>query len=758
MSKIFITTPSFNSSETIDATITSVLFQAGDFTVHYHVQDGGSTDGTVDLLKAWEERVNNGLFPLASKGVFFSYATEPDSGMYDAIVRGFKTFRMGPHDWMAWINSDDLLLPGSFAFLRAIDAHLNPEEVRWVTGASAISNDNVRVYTGPRPFCQDAIKNGLCDGKHWNFVQQEGTFFRNSLWEAIDSYEDFSRYKYAGDWNLWRSFAQSDRIYQTQFPLGEFFKREGQISQSCRDQYDEEINSTVSVKERVEALRVLSHAGRGEQLVLQTHWASKAVSIAQWPIDYEVKYWVKRVFGEDEESSEPVEEKQSAKTPAKESAKTPDKAVASSGPPSAQDSEAAVVGYDADWQFPAITEKQAYTKAVELLPEVPGVVYFGFPWATLIDRLANGTADAEVLKDTLYGFRSELKKFKRVVTVCQHILMLDFQDLFIDLGVTDIFWTHAVKGQESLSKNSDVRIHPFPLFPVQALDSGSQIDPSQKKYLFSFIGAKANDWYLTNSRELILEHLGQDERGLVVGREKWHYEGVVYQHQIFKRSGADDKDLIDNDASQQFKNAMALSLFSLCPSGSGPNSIRLWESFGSGVIPVVLADTYLPPGDQALWEEATVSCAEKLEDILALPDRLEALSRDEALLERKRKALRQLWMLYGPDHFVYDIQKLFISLSGDAADRTVSRQSPSHDYLIRMAQAVLDKGAGDAPLLRTFVLGCCTRLMINSSEFVQQYNQSKELRRAYRHALASCDIKHVENLERVLQVRDVELK
>ena len=84
--KIFIVTPCFNASQTIDRTIASVLMQAGDFELCYHVQDGGSTDGTIDLLKVWEQRIVSGLFPCLCKGIRFSYASAPDAGMYDAIA------------------------------------------------------------------------------------------------------------------------------------------------------------------------------------------------------------------------------------------------------------------------------------------------------------------------------------------------------------------------------------------------------------------------------------------------------------------------------------------------------------------------------------------------------------------------------------------------------------------------------------------------------------------------------------------------
>ena len=320
-----------------------------------------------------------------------------------------------------------------------------------------------------------------------------------------------------------------------------------------------------------------------------------------------------------------------------------------------------VLGFDNEWQFPAVTEKHAFLKACELLPNVSGMIYFGFPWATLIDQLHNKVGNAKELKNTLYDFCSELKKYQYIVTVCQHILMLDYQQLFIDLGVTHIFWSHAIKRQNFLPKNNNIHIYPFPLFPVQYVKSNKinkSEDIIQKKYLYSFIGAKPNEWYLTNSRDIIIDNLGNDDGGLVIKREQWHYKKVVYDYQILGKI-REEQNFLDKKAAEEFKNVMQNSLFGLCPSGSGPNSIRLWESIGFGVIPVVLADTYQHPANSSLWEEATVSCGENLEEILALPTRLAKMAKDKKLIQRKKAALSQLWLQYGTNCFIYDIINLF---------------------------------------------------------------------------------------------------
>jgi hypothetical protein len=324
-----------------------------------------------------------------------------------------------------------------------------------------------------------------------------------------------------------------------------------------------------------------------------------------------------------------------------------------------------VIVLDSDWQYPAITEKYAYEMVNNKLPKdncPQDIVYFGFPWATLIDQSLHNKTDtyqADLLMEKLKTFQIYLKEYKRVITVCQHIHLLKFERIFNEVGITDIFWSHTTKYQKVLPSYPTISLYPFPLYPVQA----SGIEPSEieKKYLYSFVGSRGLAFHLTDTRNKIIDYLSGDERGLIITRDQWHYNKVVYDYQVLKRVKETDE-LIEKSATEEFKQVMQQSIFSLCPSGSGPNSIRLWESIGFGVIPVILSDTYLPPGNLSLWDEATVSCPETLEDIKALPERLAEIADDKKLLNRKRNALKKIWTMYGQDYFVYDIIKLFINL------------------------------------------------------------------------------------------------
>ena len=92
-----IITVCWNSDKTISRTIESVLEQ--DFQDYeYIVVDGGSTDGTLDIIKAYEPRFEGKL----------KYKSEPDTGIYDAFNKGIER-ATGKYIWL--VNSDDYIEP-----------------------------------------------------------------------------------------------------------------------------------------------------------------------------------------------------------------------------------------------------------------------------------------------------------------------------------------------------------------------------------------------------------------------------------------------------------------------------------------------------------------------------------------------------------------------------------------------------------------------------------------------------------------------
>ncbi|WP_386685111.1 exostosin family protein [Loktanella sp. R86503] len=332
-----------------------------------------------------------------------------------------------------------------------------------------------------------------------------------------------------------------------------------------------------------------------------------------------------------------------------------------------------LIAHDADWQHPAVTEHHAFTQMRRLLPpqrKGGDTVYLGFPWATLIDlkQFADHRADKiAALESALAGLAEAAAPYPRVITVCQHINMRHFAPLLQAAGVTDVYWSHAVKGQPRLPEAPQIAVHPFPLFPVQ---QSTPLGPGQRSILYSFVGARATPYYMTQVRRWIVTQLADNPNGHVSERQTWHYAKAVYDDQIRDQAGA-GAPLVDQTASEDFRDIMARSVFALCPSGTGPNSIRLWEAVQAGTIPVVLADTYAPPGPGWLWQAATVRCRETPGAVARLPARLARLAADPQRITLYQRALAVLAQTYGPDRFVHDILTRF-DVAGDTQAKAIA--------------------------------------------------------------------------------------
>jgi glycosyltransferase involved in cell wall biosynthesis len=94
---VTIVTPSFNQGEFIADAIESILGQ--DYpAVEYIVMDGGSTDGTIDVLRQYGDRIR--------------WTSGPDGGQTDAIHSGFLA---GSGEYLAWLNADDRYVPGAIS-------------------------------------------------------------------------------------------------------------------------------------------------------------------------------------------------------------------------------------------------------------------------------------------------------------------------------------------------------------------------------------------------------------------------------------------------------------------------------------------------------------------------------------------------------------------------------------------------------------------------------------------------------------------
>ena len=142
--KITIVTPSYNHQEFIEETILSVINQ--DYTnIEYIIIDGGSTDGSVDIIKKYDKNLS-------------FWVSKKDDGQSDAIHKGFK---MATGDIICWLNSDDFFIPGALANA-AVSFEKNPKtDILLGDGMYAdVSSNIIKYYRYTKPSLFLA-KNGL---------------------------------------------------------------------------------------------------------------------------------------------------------------------------------------------------------------------------------------------------------------------------------------------------------------------------------------------------------------------------------------------------------------------------------------------------------------------------------------------------------------------------------------------------------------------------------------------------------------------
>jgi hypothetical protein len=324
------------------------------------------------------------------------------------------------------------------------------------------------------------------------------------------------------------------------------------------------------------------------------------------------------------------------------------------------------------WQRPNATEAYA---AEQLGVPAGGASggYLAFPWASWIDVARDHPAPAAPLLARPAP--------EPLASVGQHIEMLRHAALLRRCGVSDLFWSHATTG---LHHHHGLRIHPFPLFPVRCAShqpAEGEVPLQARRWLYSFQGVYRPELYLTPVRKWILAMPPRAD-ALVEGRSEWHFEQQVYREQVHGEPPDLARHAELGREADSYVQTLRNSVFALCPSGSGPNSIRLWEALGHGAIPVLLADTLALPGDPALWRQALVVAPETAAAVAALPARLEALAADPAGLEAMAAAGQELWRRYGLPDFCADVRDFLrepraVLLAG-ARRRLAGAAAPPH--------------------------------------------------------------------------------
>jgi glycosyltransferase involved in cell wall biosynthesis len=202
--RITVVTPSFNQAAYIAGTLKSVLDQ-GYPNLEYIVMDGGSTDGSVDLIRQHADRLAY-------------WVSRPDEGQADAILQGLSR---ATGEVATWLNSDDILMPGALHLVGSVLAAY--PEIQWLTGWPTNIDERGEVVRRGLPpgYYRSLIRAGWYHGRGLGFIRQEGTFWRRDLWIRSGAMLDCRRY-YSMDAELWRRFAAHAPLVAVRSSLAAF--------------------------------------------------------------------------------------------------------------------------------------------------------------------------------------------------------------------------------------------------------------------------------------------------------------------------------------------------------------------------------------------------------------------------------------------------------------------------------------------------------------------------------------------------------
>jgi glycosyltransferase involved in cell wall biosynthesis len=264
---ISLITPVFNSARYLDATIRSVLSQNYP-NLEYIIVDGGSTDGSVDIIRGYEPYLH-------------AWISEPDRGMYDAINKGFAR---SSGECMGWISATDLLHAGSLFVVGGVFRTF--PEVEWITGRPTGFNDDgmavefLKLRQWSRfPFLAGANR----------YIQQESTFWRRSLWDRAGGRVDDSR-RSASDFELWVRFFRYAKLYPVDALIGGFRAHPDSLGlqnlEECHRIQDEIIENELATMKDVDAIRAFRALGKRmlRTPALEKLWTKLMIgALRKWP-------------------------------------------------------------------------------------------------------------------------------------------------------------------------------------------------------------------------------------------------------------------------------------------------------------------------------------------------------------------------------------------------------------------------------------------------------------------------------------------
>lgn len=206
-----IITPCLNARATLPDALSSVREQAYPGLEHI-VVDGGSTDGTVELLRAADD---------------IRWISEPDRGLSHALNKGIA---MARGEVIGELNADDLYEPGALAAVG--EALRDRPTAAWLTGYCRIVDGEGReIRRGVTAYKNALLRRySLALYLTHNFVSAPATFFRRSALDAAGGFDE--RYRISVDYDLQLRIARRGDPIVLRRELAAFRMAEGSLSMS----------------------------------------------------------------------------------------------------------------------------------------------------------------------------------------------------------------------------------------------------------------------------------------------------------------------------------------------------------------------------------------------------------------------------------------------------------------------------------------------------------------------------------------------
>jgi glycosyltransferase involved in cell wall biosynthesis len=182
---VSVVTPTFNQAGFLEQTLRSVRSQSYP-NIEHLVVDGGSTDGTLDILRREGE---NGSI---------RWVSEPDSGMYEAVNKGVAS---ATGDVLAYLNSDDAYLPWAIEAVMEVFAARHGVDVVYGDGIKVDEETGAQRLRLFAPFDRISLAN-------YESLMQPAVFWRRSLVERMGSFD--AKLRYVADLDYWLRVAAAD--------------------------------------------------------------------------------------------------------------------------------------------------------------------------------------------------------------------------------------------------------------------------------------------------------------------------------------------------------------------------------------------------------------------------------------------------------------------------------------------------------------------------------------------------------------------